>query len=663
MSSFWRRRFISYSVCAAVMVLGLFTGWGCGKPAHTLAVSQPQAGEQARGNNISVSGKTSSKAQVEVRLYQGSQILRSDILSAGEDGQFRYDFPLTKAEMSKEGAKLPLPQGDYQLEVIAKDASSREAKQTVAFSIAGERVLDQQALVAEKTRAAATAASSQGDEFLAARQYRQAIAAWESMPKEDRPQSKIDQAREAIKKAEEEQQDQARRQVAQQQEVLGDGHLAAQRYQAAIAVWESIPKQYRPQDKIDQAKKALQEKPAVSAPDPEKVMREAAQLQIAQGEELAKGGRYGEALAVWESTPEQYRPQDKIAQAKKALEGERAKLEAQARGQAAQQQEASGDARMAAQQYQEAIAIWEGMDPNYRPAGKILQARKMQAQSREAEGDKYLQEKRYGDALAVYKSIQPEYASPGLSAKIAGTELANSTPTPTSTSTPTPAPTPAPIPAPTPAPAPLPPPDTDKILKLATESAVQGKFQEAVNLFQGIPKKDPSYLAAQWNIAILSVKEDKAKNIDRAISALDFISQQDHSVYVPFYKGLAHYEKARSLEGLNDTEGAEEEYAKAVELLGEAYSKRTAFSTQKLRNVPLAPPEENILDLHYFLGVSYYFLYKYAVHDYKDPGLQNRYKLSGKDHLERYLKYSEQSAKGFQREKEVTEKLGELRGS
>ena len=518
MSSFWRRRFISYSVCAAVMVLGLFTGWGCGKPAHTLAVSQPQAGEQARGNSISVSGKTSSKAQVEVRLYQGSQILRSDILSAGEDGQFRYDFPLTKAEMSKEGAKLPLPQGDYQIEVIAKDASSREAKQIIAFSIAGERVLDQQALVAEKTHAAATAASSQGDEFLAARQYRQAIAAWESMPKGDRPQSKIDQAKEAIKKAEEEQQDQARRQVAQQQEALGDGHLTAQRYQAAIAVWESIPKQYRPQDKIDQAKKALQEKPAVSAPDPEKVMREAAQLQIVQGEELAKGGRHAEALAVWGSVPEQYKPQDKIAQVKKTLEGERAKLEEQARHQAAQQQEASGDARMAAQQYQEAIAIWEGMDPNYRPAGKILQARKMQAQSREAEGDKYFQEKRYGDALAVYRSVQPEYASPGLSAKIAGTELANSTPTPTSTS------------MPTPTPAPTPPPNTEKILKLATESAVQGKFQEAINLFQGIPKKDPSYLAAQWNIAILSVKEDKAKNIDRAISALDFISQQDHSV-------------------------------------------------------------------------------------------------------------------------------------
>lgn len=643
------------------MALGLFTG--C-EPDHTLVVSQPQNGEQVKGNSISVSGKTSSKAQVELRLYQGSQILRSDYPPVGEDGQFRFDFPLTKAEVSKEGAKLPLPQGDYQLEVIAKDASNREAKQTIDFSIAGERVLDQQALVAEKTRAAATAANSQGDKFMEAGQYRQAIAAWETM--EERPQPKIDQAREAIKKAEGEKQDQARRQVAQRQEALGDGHLAAQRFQAAIAVWESIPEQYRPQGKIDQAKKALQEKPAVSAPDPEKVMREAAQLQIAQGDELAKGGRPAEALAVWESTPEQYRPQDKIAQVKRALEEERAKLEEQARRQAAQQQETSGDGRMAAQQYQEAIAIWEGMDPSYRPAEKILQARRMQAQSREAEGDRYLQESHIEDALAVYKSIQPEYASAGLAAKISGAELALKTPPSTPTSAPPPPPTPAPTPTPPPrstaTPPPAQPPDTGVILKLATESAMQGKFQEAVNLFQGIPKKDPNYLAAQWNIAILSVKEDKAKNIDRAIGALDYISQQDHSVYVSFYKGLAHYEKARSLEGLSDTEGAEEEYAKAVEFLGEAYSKRTDFSTQKLRNVPMAPPEENILDLHYFLGVSYYFLFKYAVHDYKDPGLQNRYKLSGKDHLERYLKYSAQSTKGFQREKEVSEKLGELRG-
>lgn len=675
---------------SAIIVLGLIIGCEgtCGRkpPAHIIGDLQPVSGFQTTESKILVSGKTSPQAIMGYHLYQGNQVIRRDYVGkAGEDGRFQYEFPLTKSEITVEGARLPLPPGDYQLQVVAKNVQGNEVSEMINFSIVGVARVDTAELASKERNKVLADKIAQADKLNAEGQYGQALALLETISGQDRPQEKIEQAKKALAEDKQRKDEEVRRQAAQEQIARGDELAKAGQQAEAIAAWESVSKQYRPQDKIDQARKRLTTPP----PDPERLAREAAQEQIARGEKLAKAGKLADAITIWESIADAYRPQDKIEQAKRQQQ----KADEEVRYQMVQTQIAKGDELAKAGKYGEAIATWEGVEQRYRPGDKILQTRKTQAQAREQEGDKYAQAGKWGDALAVWKSISGEYASPELGKKISeietrlewnqkelkidqelanykGTEdvknledlkgirtryeaipsqyrsgewqakvaaldirLAGA----------------------------IPPPPSGGPLQKAVELIKNRQFQEAISLLQGIPNGDPGYNAARWNIAILSITEETVKNTDMALSELETIAKRDNSVYVPFYRGLAHYQKARSLTDLNDAEQAEEEYAKAIEALEEAYSKRTSFSTQKLRDVPLARPEDNLVDLHYFMGVAYYFLYKYGTHNYRDEGLINKYKLNARDNLERYIKYSGQTAMGAQREKEAMAKLAELR--
>jgi hypothetical protein len=704
--------------CGVVLcaVMAMLAGCDFLEPPHILESLQPASGYKATGESITVSGKSSPEASIEFRLFQGNQVVRSDYVGAGADGSFRFELPLFQAELSAYGMKLPLEPGDYQIKVVAKDAQGQKLEKIIAFSIAGgppppppppppdddvkkgddfiamgkyaeaiavwsgiaaqDRPPDLDGKIAQarkkmkKQEAEKTVA--EGDRLMARGEYTRAIHIWSGIAAQDRPQGldgKIAQARQALKKQE------AEKTVAR-----GDKLMKAGKYSEAIAAWEGVEAPYQSDlgDRIAQARKKLKEK--IDTQDVE-TRKKAAQEQVDKAEELLDRGQYTEAITLLKNVDSEYGPsqvQEKIERAQKV-----------------QAQVKEGDALVDAGRFEEALKAWEGIDPELRPQEKVAEVKKAQALQQEQEGDLAFNERDFQQAVSVWKSIPTEYASGELPEKIKKAETrqrllqdeiaidkvaegltasqedeANWTSVLSS---------------------------YEKLaedyqkewpegsagvlqkkkrtqqtlaeiiritkinpIQLAQEMIQEGNMRTAINFLDRIPEDNDSYKAATWNVAILSLFEEEAKDIPRALAKMEILSKIDQSVYVPYYRGLAHYEKARTLEDLMDTDNAIEEYNRAIEYFEEAASKKTLFSRQKVRDVPLLPPEEHIIDLNYFMGVSYYFLFKYATYNY-DVTIANKYKLSARDNLISYLRKAKMTTHGAQREPEARAKLEELK--
>lgn len=183
--------------------------------------------------------------------------------------------------------------------------------------------------------------------------------------------------------------------------------------------------------------------------------------------------------------------------------------------------------------------------------------------------------------------------------------------------------------------------------QLGMSAVEDGSFQEAVQQFDRVePSKRKNYLAARWNIAILSLSEGPTQDVDRAIRELDSISQirarwyQTDNVFVRFYKGIAHYRKGRTYKDMLDMDKAIKAFEEAVGFFEKARSKIPEFSMMKIDDTLIPGPERNVTDLYYYTGMSYFFLYQYAVFNVEDLGLIKRYKLNVQDNLTKCFKKS-----------------------
>ena len=80
------------------------------------------------------------------------------------------------------------------------------------------------------------------------------------------------------------------------------------------------------------------------------------------------------------------------------------------------------------------------------------------------------------------------------------------------------------------------------------------------------------------------------------------------------------------------------EFNAAIDMLQAANSRKTKFGQQKLRDVPFPSPQTHFVDLNYYMGISYYFLYRYGEYTGDDPEVLRSYKQNSRNGLQLYRK-------------------------
>ncbi|MFH1963442.1 MAG: Ig-like domain-containing protein [bacterium] len=122
------------------------------------------------------------------------------------------------------------------------------------------------------------------------------------------------------------------------------------------------------------------------------------------------------------------------------------------------------------------------------------------------------------------------------------------------------------------------------------------------------PTVEPKTISEKWN----RVLEDIYNNgrYDQALDMLKGLEKEGRNAFIFFYKGLAHYKKAKRFDSPVDAELAIKEYNLSIKNLQEAFSRRAEFSRiQPPPKVSFNSPLRNIHDIRFYLAMSYYYGY------------------------------------------------------
>jgi hypothetical protein len=144
------------------------------------------------------------------------------------------------------------------------------------------------------------------------------------------------------------------------------------------------------------------------------------------------------------------------------------------------------------------------------------------------------------------------------------------------------------------------------------------EYQKASDLCDQIQNSDVDYIAALWNIVMISYYNDSVVSPNEALEALNKIISQKpdwkENAYTLLYRGIARYkqwesgdEKSRKLDIVKPKNTLE----LSAEDLTKADTKRSDFD-DVIENAAHPNKHKNIHDTMYYSAMSYYRLYKYS---------------------------------------------------